>query len=112
MTRYRTESTESLTTIDRNGYKDWMQSFLAMYLLDKQVTSPAIPCISINLQHYMMQQQEIKVSKGISFEKLRGIKEIHSQYNDDLPPNIDLTRMSSLQKLMVKIVDLKRKYIP
>jgi len=65
-----------------------------------------------NLLYRKLRQHGIDTSNETCIEELRGIKEIHAHYNDDLPPDIDLTRMSSLQKLMVKILDLKRKYLP
>jgi transposase len=65
-----------------------------------------------NLLFRKLRQHGVNVSYETCIEELRGIKEIHAYYNDDLPPDIDLTRMSSLQKVMVKILDLKHNYLP
>ena len=65
-----------------------------------------------NLLYRKLRHNGIEASAETCIEELEGIKEIHARYEDDLPADIVLTRMSSLQKLMVKILDLKRKYIP
>ena len=65
-----------------------------------------------NLLHRKLRQHGIAASNETCIEELREIKEIHAHYDDGLPPDVDLTRLSSLQKLMVKILDLKRKFLP
>ena len=113
-----------------------------MYLFDKHVSTPTSSytyiCLGHNkrvdgkikrvLESIICQKDKIEESLPLIKRKLsgrlpamkaeesrkspRGIKEIHAHYNDNLPPDIDLTQMSSLQKLMVKVLDLKRKYLP
>lgn len=65
-----------------------------------------------NLLYRELRQHGVTASNETCIEELREIEEIHAHYDDGLPPEIGLTRMSPLQKLMVKILDLKRKYLP
>jgi len=65
-----------------------------------------------NLLYRKLRQGGIDASAETCIKELEGIREIHACYEDNLPADIALTRMSSLQKLAVKILDLKRKYLP
>jgi len=61
-----------------------------------------------NLLHRKIQQGGIAHSKDACFEALEDIKEIHLYYDDEDPPDVLLTRMSTLQHKLFKILDLKR----
>jgi transposase len=65
-----------------------------------------------NLLYRKLSKNGVDASAETCIDALEGIKEIHTHYEDNLPPDIVLTRLSPLQKLMVKILDLKRKYLP
>jgi len=61
-----------------------------------------------NLLYRKIQQGGIISSKEACFEVLEDIKEIHLYYDDGEPPALLLTRMSTLQRKLFRILDLKR----
>ncbi len=61
-----------------------------------------------NLLYRKIQLGGISDSKDICFETLEDIKEIRLYYDDKGPPDVLLTRMTSLQRKLFKILDLKR----
>ncbi len=61
-----------------------------------------------NLLYRKIQLSEIHGSKDKCFEALEDIKEIHLNYDDDLPPDVVITQMSSLQRKLFKTLNLKR----
>jgi len=61
-----------------------------------------------NLFHRKIQLSGISSSKETCVEALEGIKEIHLYYDDKDPPDVLLTQMSTLQRKLFKVLDLKR----
>ena len=61
-----------------------------------------------NLLHRKLQSGGIILSKDSCFETLEDIKEIHLEYSDKNPPDVLLTKMSTLQRKLFQILDLKR----
>jgi transposase len=61
-----------------------------------------------NLLYRKMYLEGITASKDKCFEALEDIKEIRLYYDDKNPPEVLLTRMSTLQRKLFNIVDLKR----